>query len=192
MRSRKCPSCSDGTMTEEVIAEHETSLGGVPFVVPDALIWKCSHCDETVVSAREMTRWQAVQRDRLQRDECIATPDAVKRLRQTLNLPVSAFAGLLAVTRQTIHAWERTDSSGMPLGPGALLIRLLELEISRDSSGVLADLARLARERGHASSASIESEIVRRLADVPRGATTCMRSRSPGAPTFSDSARDAA
>lgn len=184
MRSRKCPSCRDGTMAEEVIAEHETLLGGVPFVVPDARIWKCSHCDETVVSACEMKRWEAVQRDQLQRRKCVATPEAVKSLRQALNLPVSAFAGLLAVTRQTIHAWERPDSPGMSLGPGALLIRLLELEISRDSHGALADLARLARERGHAATAVIDSEVTHPRAEANRATSTYQRNRPDGATTF--------
>jgi DNA-binding transcriptional regulator YiaG len=135
-------------MTPEVISEFSTRVGGVPVVIPEAHISKCTNCGETSVGAKELKRWELIQKEQLRDAGQIPSAGEVTRIREAIGLSVSDFAKLLGVTRQTIHAWEREGCAALQLGPGALLLEVLAGERAGKTRGVLEFLARKAAQRG--------------------------------------------
>jgi DNA-binding transcriptional regulator YiaG len=144
----KCPVCGMGIMIDEVIACHSTRLGGVPVEVANARITKCDKCGEVAVDANELNRWEEIQKAALYAAGHIACPAKVRSIRQSLGLSVSDFAKVLAVTRQTVHAWEREGMHALQLGPAALLLDLLAQEAKGSLTGVVQRLVSAAMERG--------------------------------------------
>ncbi len=155
MSDFKCPECGKGRMVPEVIRTHETRLGGLPFVIENAHIARCTHCAEVSVSGEELGRWRQVQRDQLASSSQIPRPRDVKRIRQMIGLSVAGLATLIGVTRQTVHAWERDDLGGVQLGPGALLLKLLSDELETRHRFCLNALVRAAVSRGQRVSESV-------------------------------------
>lgn len=148
MATVKCPNCGQAALARKIVPLYEARLGGLPVRVENAEFAECSACGETVVRAQEMKRWQQAQQEQLRAGGHIPSPDEVKRVREHFGLSVSDFAGLLGVTRQTVHAWERPGLDALPLGPAALLIGLLREESRGQVQGVLAWLQKQARGRG--------------------------------------------
>lgn len=195
MTAFKCPCCGTGEMVVEVVADHRTKLGGVPVRVKDARIAKCNHCGETSVSAKELERWERLQQEQLQQGRQVPSPADVRRIREWVGFSVADFAALLGVTRQTVYAWEREDTGGMQLGPGALVVKLLAEENAGRISGVTAHLVAAARERGHELEAGPATEQLDHL--QTQVAQTNVRSpglrdRAPGGPSFAGPAMKAA
>lgn len=102
-----CSACGKGNMELKTIPEHATALGGVPFVARDAQVYECSHCGAWTATGKELKRWRAQQQIELQAKGAVPSGADVRRVREAFGLSVSDFASLLAVTRQTVHAWER-------------------------------------------------------------------------------------
>ena len=147
MTSMPCPNCPDGKLVLKIIPIFNTHFGGIPVQIPNAEIFECTSCRETTVSATELERWEQIQRDQLREDQHTPSPESVKRLRKALGLSVADFAALLAVTRQTVYAWERNDTKPMNVGPAALLIKLLDEEVAGNLEGIFATLRRAAEKR---------------------------------------------
>lgn len=185
MPSFNCPYCGCGTMVLQTIARHETRVAGIPTVVPDAELFRCSSCQRTTVSSKELRRWRAIQRAELRGTQSVPTPAQVRALREDLCLSVADFAALLGVTRQAAHAWERDDSSGMSLGPTALLIQCLREERGGGLRSILEFLLTAAVARGRAlmlGDAPVERTVSHdRKTSAHKSA---IRARPPGAPTF--------
>jgi DNA-binding transcriptional regulator YiaG len=188
MNAIKCPSCGKQEMRLEVIARHVTRLAGIGVTVPDAEIAKCANCGETMVSVKELERWKDLQRKQLLGSQAIPGPEDVRTVRESLGFSVSDFAGLMAVTRQTVHAWERPDIGGMQLGPGALLIKLLQAQVRGELGGVCERLLAAAIERGQVMREAAVKHGCRTREGGPcetPGLPSCLRPRRPaGAPTL--------
>lgn len=183
MAAFKCPECGQGKMVPAVIPTHETRLGGVPLVVQDARVSRCTHCGEISVPGEELKRWRQIQRQQLASRSQIPRPREVKEIRQTAGLSVADFAALLGVTRQTVHAWERDDSEGVQLGPGALLLKLLAEELSGRLRGCLDGLVSAAAARGQIITLNVSRETEKR--HIARTDTSMRTREAPrGAPTF--------
>jgi len=135
-------------MRLEIVPKHSARLGGVPVEVDNAQIFRCSECGEISVQAEEMRRWEDLQQSALREASLLPSPAEVKAIRESLSLSVSDFAAMLGVTRQTLHAWERPEGKGLPLGPAALLLKLLQKELDGHGGKVLDGLVRLAEKRG--------------------------------------------
>ena len=148
MSDFKCPECGEGTMTPKVLPTHSTRLGGVPLLVRNAKLSQCGHCGKQSVSAKELKRWRELLRVQAVDLGQIPSPDDVRTLRQEIKLSVSDFSDLLGVTRQTVHAWERSNSRGIQLSPAALLIKTLIEEIQGGVRGCLSVLLNAAEQRG--------------------------------------------
>lgn len=148
MSEASCPSCGRGELRPEVVHEYEARLGGVAFPVRNAEMERCTRCGKIVVSAAELRRWKELQREHLARVGFVPGPEQVRALRETLGLPVRAFAALMGVTRQTVHAWERPNGPGQHLGPASLLLGLLIAEASGAFEGVFRHLHMEAARRG--------------------------------------------
>jgi DNA-binding transcriptional regulator YiaG len=135
-------------MIREVIPNYKTKMGGIPIEVPNAEISRCSNCGETSVSAKELKRWELIQKEQLRSTGQIPSPEEVTEIRTLLGLSISDFAKLLGVTRQTIHAWERPELAALQLGPAALLLKLLIDEKAGKTKGVFDYLLKQAAARG--------------------------------------------
>jgi len=188
MKTTKCPSCGEADMVLEVIPRHETRLGGIPLVVPDASIARCPTCGETLVSATEMERWRDVQRQQLQEAGQVPSSGEVARIRGAFGFSVSDFAVVTGVTRQTVHAWERARGAGMPFGPASLLVGLLGRELARRVTGVCSALVEAATDRGQEVKCAQQGleEAVPRAAPTQKRSPPgpALRARAPGAPSF--------
>ena len=147
MKTARCPVCGKGEVAEEVIPRYDTRLGGVPVLVDNARIGRCSACGETYISAKEIERWRAIQRLQLQEAKHVPSAGEVTRIRESLGLTVSDFATLVGVSRQSVHAWER-QGGGMAFGPASNLISLLRAEVEGKLSGVCLALVEAAKSRG--------------------------------------------
>ena len=182
MKATSCPLCADGQMVEEEVVDHTARLGGIEFRVPLARIRRCSSCGEVSVSGPELKRWKECQRQDLGARGHVPIPEDVRRLRHALKMTVADFGALLAVTRQTVHAWERDQSGPMALGPAAMLIRALQREAV--GAGLRQTLFEAAKERGQLSDHVASS--IARDPSVPGTARTRVRPR--GFPSFSNKA----
>ncbi len=58
-----CPMCGKGRMVTEIIADHHTHIGGQPVRVKDARIAVCDHCKDRSVNAKEIERWEKIQKE---------------------------------------------------------------------------------------------------------------------------------
>lgn len=195
MAGFKCPYCGAGEMVLECSPDHVSHIGGVPVTVPDAQVSKCTSCGRTTVSAKELKRWRRIQQAQLQTAGHVPSPEEVRRIRESFGLSVSEFACLLAVTRQTVHAWERRGAEGMQLGPAAILLRLLAKEVAGKATDVYAHLLSEAAERGQAAEAAGErtraGDFLTAQAQKLEHART-LRARPGGCPAFLQRTKEAA
>jgi YgiT-type zinc finger domain-containing protein len=149
MPKLKCPKCHKGNLARSTIKEFGAKLGGIPFTIDNAEVWRCAECGHVVATANDLKRWRDSQRAYLQARGFVLAPEAVRELRESLGLSVADLAALLAVTRQTIHAWERPGLGALQVGPSAIILRLLAKELSMGSgNSLLASLAEEAKARG--------------------------------------------
>lgn len=120
-----CPSCGSRQLANTVVARLHTTFEGVQIIVPNAAMRKCPACGEVVYSARELKRWRAIKQGQQVRSYSPPTGNEVRMLRDIYGVTATKFAAMMAVTRQTVHAWERCADKPMKLCPAAILIRLL-------------------------------------------------------------------
>jgi DNA-binding transcriptional regulator YiaG len=166
-------------MEPQVIPDYETEFEGVHIKVKDARVSKCTHCGETSYGARELSRWKQLKVAKLAELNQIPSADDVKRVRKSLELSVSDFAALVGVTRQTVHSWERAESGGMPFGPAAILVCLLDAKACQEADQVYSRLLSLAKRRGQLAKVAGPPQPVERSA-VP----LFLLALPGGAPTF--------
>lgn len=157
MAKMSCPKCKNGKLEVTVLRNFETRLKGIPFVVEDAKVLQCVKCGEKVYAAKEIERWEQVQKNYLQSKGLLMTPEQVKHLRETIGFSVADLACLLGVTRQTVYSWESNSTGGVQLGPASLLLGLLcDEELNGNSIGALMFLVNGASQRGQRINASID------------------------------------
>jgi YgiT-type zinc finger domain-containing protein len=151
MTKLKCPKCHKGDLVRNTIESFDTKLGGIPFTIHNAKAWQCAECGYVVATAKDLKNWRDAQRAYLQARGFVPGPDVVRKFRQSAGLSVADLATLLAVTRQTVHAWERDGLNALQAGPAAIILRLLVKEFSYGAvSGLLKALAEEAQARGQA------------------------------------------
>ncbi len=157
MAKMSCPKCKSGKLEVTVLHDFETRLKGIPFVVEDAKVLQCAKCGEKVYAAKEIERWEQVQKNYLQSKGLLMTPEQVKHLRETIGVSVADLACLLGVTRQTVYGWESESTGGVQLSPASLLLGLVcDEELNGNSIGALMFLVNGALERGQRISAGID------------------------------------
>lgn len=142
-------------MEIKAIPQLETEFEGVAITVPNAQVSECPVCGEATYSAKELRRWKEIKQATLAEADALPNGEEVKKVRGQLGLSVAEFASLIAVTRQTVHSWERASDQPMKLGPAALLVSLLKHEQRRRTGQLAVCLSELASLRG--SSITVES-----------------------------------
>jgi DNA-binding transcriptional regulator YiaG len=135
-------------MENKTIPHLQTEFEGVPIEVADARVAECSACGERACSAGEVRRWKQIKQAALLHRKVLPTGADVKRVREAHGLTVADLAHLLAVTRQTVHAWERAEDEPIKSGPAALLVLLLADEIAANVAPVFRKLVTVAARRG--------------------------------------------
>lgn len=120
----KCPTCGKIEMSEQTLENYRTRMRGIPFIVPQAKLHICGSCEEEVTSAREMRRWETVQRDMLREEGLLPKPAEVREFREKLGFSKSQLALFCNATISDVSAWE-DEEVGLKISPEALLIQLL-------------------------------------------------------------------
>jgi YgiT-type zinc finger domain-containing protein len=149
MTQLKCPKCRKADLVRSTIENFDTKLGGVPFTIQNANVWRCGECGHVVATAKDLKQWREAQKAFIQARGFVPSAATVRTLRRTLGLSVADLAALMAVTRQTVHAWERDGLNALQLGPAAIILRLLAKEIENNGArGLLKALIDEAQARG--------------------------------------------
>ena len=196
MNTMPCPYCGKGALREKTVPRYQTMLGGIPFYVKDAKIAQCDGCKREVFDAKEIKRWRNDLLAQLQDKGLVVTASHVRGIRTCLGFGVADFAAILGVTRQTVHAWERSEEGGVQLGPAAVLLGLLIDEHRHGKDYILRLLVTAAKERGQKITSPRGS---RQVPGPPRGNApsgipprpNCFRATPPGAPRFEKAANAA-
>lgn len=56
-----CPTCGEDTMISLSIPNLRTKFEGEKIIVKDAIISRCTNCDETLYGAKELKRWKKIK-----------------------------------------------------------------------------------------------------------------------------------
>lgn len=181
MARMKCPACGKSALETIVEPKLEKLFEGVSIEIKDARISRCPVCKEETYSASELRRWREIKQELLKSRGQLPAGTDVEQVRKRHELSVADLASLLGVTRQTVHAWERTQDAAMKFGPAAILILLLMQELNGRIANVFATLLSFAKKRGQLTSLDKPSS----QTDPQPSTTPCLTpSRPPGAPTF--------
>lgn len=179
-----CPTCGDAKMETKEIRQFETEFEGITIHVPNARVSECPSCGEKLYSAKELNRWKEIKQATLAKSGALPNGNDVKEVREHLGLTASQFADLVAVTRQTVHSWERESDQPMKLGPAALIVKLLKQAQCGQAVNVAADLVELATMRG--KSISCDPRLPTQERPLGIAGSTCLRPDRPsGSPGFS-------
>ncbi len=143
-----CPACGKAKMEIKEIPQLETDFEGVAITVPNALVSECPTCGERSFGAKELRRWKDIKEKTLAEVGAVPDGNDVKTIREQFGLSVAQFADLIAVTRQTVHSWERAAGKPMKLGPAAILVSLLKQAECTKRVNVTSFLSELAHLRG--------------------------------------------
>jgi len=124
----KCSTCGKGEINFEVKKEYPTKIGGIAFIVKNARIGTCSNCEEEIVDAKEVEKWENERNRQLIEKDLLFSSEKVIILRYLLDLTIKEFALLLGVTDIAVEGWQQ---NGLPLGPTSLLLSMLYEEAEK-------------------------------------------------------------
>ena len=178
-----CPTCGEAKMETKEIRQFETEFEGITIHVPNARVSECPSCGEKLYSAKELKRWKEIKQVTLAKSGALPNGNDVKEIRERLGLSVAQFADLVAVTRQTVHSWERDLDQPMKLGPAALIVKLLKQAQCGQAVNVAAGLVELATMRGKSISCEPLQATQERTLEIAE--STCLKPDAPsGFPRF--------
>jgi DNA-binding transcriptional regulator YiaG len=189
MKDFPCPECGKGRMEEVIVPSYRTSIKGVPCIIPNARVFRCTNCQQISAAFEEMRRWEQCCDDNASATGVVPSYDRVRAIRATTGLSVSQFATLLGVTRQTVHAWERDSHGVKSFGPASILLLLLEAESCGRVTGVSALLRDCSVKRGVDLP---RNQAIDPTAEVHTNFQSPLRHRSRRCPSFGDAFKDAA
>ena len=145
-REYPCPECGKGIVRPIRIQNYKTRIKGYPFVVDQAVVGICDHCDAKTFHAQEIKRWQ--QRFEEAQEKRLMTPEERVELREKLGLSMEDFARLMGATRQSIHNWE--TGRLRPSRMADLMMRLVWASYASGKVDVLSILLSEAEKMGAA------------------------------------------
>jgi len=121
----KCPDCGLGIVKTTKIQNYKTKIKGYPFVVDEAFIGVCDHCNAEHFASGETKRWEQLFYNSLEQRQALLSPMEIGELRKRIGLSMEDFARLVGCTRQSISAWEKQDRTSPPSRTADLLMKLL-------------------------------------------------------------------
>ena len=143
-----CPECGLGVVQTTKMRNYKTKIKGYPFVVDEAFIGVCSHCQAEHFTPEETQRWEALFFQSLETNKAFLTPDEITELRTTLGLSMEDFARLIGATRQSISAWEKAGRGSLPSRTADLLMRLVRQALHTETVDVISVLLEEAKKWG--------------------------------------------
>lgn len=141
-----CPECGIGTVSTTRVLNHKTKVNGYPFVVDEAFIGVCDHCQDEQFAPEETKRWEELFYRSLEAHRAFLSPEEITELRTALGLSMEDFARLIGCTRQSISAWERPDRASPPSRAADLLMKLVRESFHAGPVDVLSFLLDEARK----------------------------------------------
>jgi putative zinc finger/helix-turn-helix YgiT family protein len=121
-----CPECGRGTVQTTRIQNYKTKIKGFPFLVDEAFVGVCDHCQAESFAPEETKRWEETFYRSLEGQQSFLSPTEVRALRTNMGLSLEDFARLLGCTRQSVMAWESLERTTPPSRMANLLLRLLQ------------------------------------------------------------------
>jgi len=152
-----CPECGNGVVHTTRIRNYKTKIKGYPFVVDDALIGVCDHCQAKHFAPEETQRWDQLFAHSLEARHAFLTPQEITWLRTALGLSMEDFARLIGATRQSISAWEKAERTSPPSRTADLLMKLVRQALHGSKVDVVSVLLEEAKKWG----------IVIQIQDIP-------------------------
>jgi putative zinc finger/helix-turn-helix YgiT family protein len=143
-----CPECGRGTVRTTRIQNYKTRIKGYPFVVGEALIGVCDHCQAEEFAPEETKRWEELFYCSLEARQAFLSPQETTELRTALGLSMEDFARLIGCTRQSISMWEKRDRTSPPSRMADLLMKLVRQSLHAGPVDVLTFLLDEARKWG--------------------------------------------
>jgi putative zinc finger/helix-turn-helix YgiT family protein len=132
-----CPECGRGGVHTTRIRNYRTKVKGYPFVVEEALVGVCGHCQAESFAPEETQRWEAAFYQTLDARQAFLSPAEITALRTDMGLSMEEFARLLGCTRQSVCAWEHPERATPPSRMADLLLRLLRRSWAEGTVDVL-------------------------------------------------------
>jgi len=126
----------------------KTKLKGYPFVVDEAFIGVCNHCQTEHFAPEETQRWEELFFQSLETHKVFLTPDDITELRTTLGLSMEDFARLIGATRQSISAWEKSGRASLPSRTADWLMKLVRQALHSETVDVISVLLEEAKKWG--------------------------------------------
>jgi len=143
-----CPECGLGTVRTTKVRNYKTKIKGYPFVVDEALIGVCDHCDTENFAPEETKRWEELFYRSLEARQVFLSPQEITQLRTALSLSMEDFARLIGSTRQSISTWEKRDRTSPPSRMADLLMKLVRQSLHSGMVDVLTFLLEEAKKWG--------------------------------------------
>jgi YgiT-type zinc finger domain-containing protein len=121
----KCTECEGGTVQPQLRRDYTTKIRDSSFVVPDAYVGVCDHCEAEYFDPGELRRWKDLYEKRLEETGLYLRPSEVSEIVCDLGLSISDFARFLGTTRPSVNSWRNPDRKTPPLRSADLLLRLV-------------------------------------------------------------------
>ncbi len=143
-----CPECGKGVVHTTRIRNYKTKIKGYPFVVDEALIGVCDHCQSKHFAPEESERWEELFFQSLESRKAFLTPQEITEMRTALELSMEDFTRLIGATRQSLSTWEKTERASPPSRTADLLMKLVRQALHGGTVDVLSVLLEEAKKWG--------------------------------------------
>ena len=143
-----CPECGLGVVQTTKVRNYKTKIKGYPFVVDEAFIGVCNHCQTEHFAPEETQRWEELFSRSLETRKAFLAPEEITELRTTFGLSMEDFARLIGATRQSISAWEKSGRASPPSRTADLLMKLLRQALHTETVDVISVLLEEAKKWG--------------------------------------------
>jgi len=130
------------------VHNYKTKIKGFPFLVDEAVIGVCDHCQAESFAPEETKRWEAAFQKSLEGHHAFLTPSEIRTLRTNMGLSLEDFARLMGCTRQSVMAWEHPERTTPPSRMADLLLRTLQRAWTEGPVDVLSLLVEEAKKWG--------------------------------------------
>jgi DNA-binding transcriptional regulator YiaG len=130
------------------VHNYKTKIKGFPFLVDEAVIGICDHCQAESFAPEETKRWEAAFQKSLEGQHAFLTPSEIRTLRRAMALSLEDFARLIGCTRQSIMAWEHPERTTPPSRMADLMLRVLQRAWAEGAVDVTALLVAEAKKWG--------------------------------------------
>lgn len=143
-----CPECGFGVVQTTKMRNYKAKIKGYPFVVDEALIGICNHCQARHFAPEETKRWEQLFSHTLEARQAFLSPEEITELRTALGVSMEDFARLIGSTRQSISTWEKAGRVSPPSRTADLLMKLVKQSLHTRTVDVLSFLLEEAKKWG--------------------------------------------